>query len=363
MFMRKSIQLLLICSLLGMVLSSCSPVASSGTVRKKYKQDINRVQWSPDGQFLVFEYSNNIDPGHSYAKEQTYAYQYKFNTKNINLINSYGYACFYTSSKPTISYLRSQTNPYTLYESDLEGNEKVVSLQKPIEYPQGLKYMDPAQIILFENVGPKNRLLKLNRSTQEITPIEPDESVQKFIQEEKISDYEIKHVFERNGILRLVLQASHKVEGLPANEHPPVTYATALLQESKITQIEKLYHLEKPFGVDVFFWGLSPDNKLIFGTVKNLPPLEYFEYDYEKHQRNPRPDLNKINDHLKDGRILKPEAFSPDFTKLVYILARSEDRDKNPIRDFILLDLKTGKEETLFNINTTFPKGDFTWSY
>ena len=345
-------------------LSSCGPVGT-GTSRKIYRQDIRRIQWSLDEKFLVFEYSNNkeAEPNHSFAKEQNYAYNYMFNSKSVNLINNYGYACFYNSFNPMISYLRTQTNPYVLYESDLDGNEKIVSLQTPIQYGQGLKYMDSAQILLFEDVSTKNKLLKLNRSTQEITPIDPDESVQKFIQDEKIAGYQIEHIFEKNGVLRLVLQVTHKVEGLPANEHPPLTYATALLQDNKITQIKKLDYLEKPFGVQMFFWGISPDNKLIFGKVKSTPPMEYFEYDYSKHQRNARPDLNKINAYLKDGRVLRPEAFSPDFTKLVYIRAYSEDSKENRIRDLMLLDLTTGKEESLFTINTTLPQGDFIWSY
>ena len=113
----------------------------------------------------------------------------------------------------------------------------------------------------------------------------------------------------------------------------------------------------------MFFWGISSENKLIFGKAEHLPPLEYFEYEYAKHQRNSRPDLNKINDYLKDGRVLTPAAFSPDFTKLVYLLAHSEDGEKNPIRDLMLIDLTTGKEESLFTVNTTLPQGDFTWSY
>ncbi|MGE3728873.1 MAG: hypothetical protein AB7I41_25220 [Candidatus Sericytochromatia bacterium] len=348
-------------------LMGCSPVAGmGGTLRKKYRQEINRVQWSPDNKFLVFEYSNNkeAEPNHTYAKEQNYTYTFDFQSKKTFQRHIEGSCSLYFDNKTQsilIPFPKSVSkNDYQLFELTYEGNE--TKIKTPYFFGCG-KLINSQFIYFWEDVQKQNKILKFNRATQEITPIEPDESVQKFIQDEKIADYEIEHVFERNGVLRLVLLARHQSEGLPANQRPPVTYATALLQDHQMTQIEKLFYLEKPFGVDMFFWGISPENKLIFGKAENLPPLEYFEYDYAKHQRNSRPDLNKINTYLKDGRVLMPEAFSPDFTKLVHILAHSEDSEENPIRDLKLIDLTTGKEESLFTINTTLPQGEFTWSY
>ncbi|MBT9547994.1 MAG: hypothetical protein IV090_21570 [Candidatus Sericytochromatia bacterium] len=366
--MKKSVmKQLMVLSLAGMILglSSCQTIGI-GTSRKKYRQEISRVQWSPDNKFLVFEYRNNknSEPNDSYANQQSYTYTFDFISKQPFQRHTEGSCNLYFDNETQsimIPYPKSiSKNKYQLFEMTYEGNEK--ELKTP--YFGGCGKLINSQLIYFwENVNKKNKLLKLNRSTQEITPIEPDESVQKFIQAEKIADYEIEHVFEKNGVLRLVLQATHQAEGLPTNQRPPVTYATALLQDHQITQIEKLFYLEKPFGVQMFFWGISPDNKLIFGKAEHLPPLEYFEYDYAKHQRNSRPDLNKINDYHVDGRVLTPEAFSPDFTQLVYLLAHSEDSEKNPIRDLMLIDLSTGKEESLFTVNTTLPQGDFTWSY
>ncbi len=362
---KKLLTLLLVGQMLW--LSGCIPTElGTGTLRKKYRQEINRVQWSPDNKFLVFEYRNNkeAEPNHTYAKEQNYTYTFDFQSKRTFQKHIEGSCNLYFDNK-TQSILMPfpksvSKNEYQLFELTDEGNEtKIIT---PYFFGCG-KLINSQFIYFWEDVQKQNKILKFNRATQEIKPIEPDESVQKFIQDEKIATYEIEHVFERNGVLRLVLQAKHQVEGLPTNQRPPVTYATALLQDHQMTQIEKLFYLEKPFGVQMFFWGISPENKLIFGKAEHLPPLEYFEYDYAKHQRNARADLNKINDYLKDGRVLTPEAFSPDFTKLVYLLAHSEDSEENPIRDLMLIDLSTGKEESLFTVNTTLPQGDFTWSY
>lgn len=339
-------------------LSSCQTIGI-GTSRKKYSQEISRLKWSPDGEKLLFNYSNYFQPDKTIdnRKVNSFIYYFDFISKKNIEINKNRLCGTYTDQDLKIVYKKANEE---IFESNLNGKETRIVTPHTFKCPL---FTNQNISIVIDQQTQENKVVLFDRKTGISTEIKPDESVQKFIQAEKIADYEIEHVFERNGVLRLVLLATHQAEGLPTNQRPPVTYATALLQDNQMTQIEKLFYLEKPFGVQMFFWGISPDNKLIFGKAEHLPPLEYFEYDYAKHQRNSRPDLNKINDYHVDGRVLTPEAFSPDFTKLVYLLAHSEDSEKNPIRDLMLIDLSTGKEESLFTINTTLPQGDFTWSY
>lgn len=356
--MKKSLlNELLTLSLAGLVLglSGCGPTGPRDY--KQYLQEVNQIQWSPDGKFLIFGYRNYDNTLAISIKEKVFTYTFDFDSKKIKKINDFGYAFFYPSESYMISYSLTTNSPYTLIESDLKGNEKVVKTKDPISYPSWIKYMDSKIIFLFKDINKQNKLIRLNRSNQEKIAIEPDESVQKFIQDENIPEYKIEQIFEKNGILRLIISGS--VGYTPENPHPPKTYATALLQDNKITQIEKLISLEKPFGIRMVFWGISPDNKLIFGKETGSPPLEYFEYDYVKHQRNPRPDLDKINTYLTDGRVLDPDAFSPDFSQFVTVQGIAEDAERNTIHELALYDVATGKRKTLFNIYNTLPKGDY----
>jgi hypothetical protein len=72
-------------------LSSCQTIGT-GTSRKKYRQEINRVQWFPDEKRLVLDYiygkkiNNDIYGDHL-------LYTFDFSEKNINLISESQYFC------------------------------------------------------------------------------------------------------------------------------------------------------------------------------------------------------------------------------------------------------------------------------
>ncbi|MBT9544370.1 MAG: hypothetical protein IV090_03195 [Candidatus Sericytochromatia bacterium] len=352
--MKKSLlKELLTLSLAGLVLglSGCGPTGPRDY--KQYLQEVNQIQWSPDGKFLVLDYmygkkiNNNIYGDHL-------LYTFDFSLNKIKLISESQYYCGLFSDKQyVLSTKNVKDSELFFYLFNTTGSNEKIDTPNP-SCPM---YLNEQFFILFKDINKQNKLIRLNRSNQEKIAIEPDESVQKFIQDENIPEYKIEQIFERNGVLRLILSGS--VGYTPEKPHPPKTYATALLQDNKITQIEKLISLEKPFGIRMVFWGISPDNKLIFGKETGSPPLEYFEYDYVKHQRNPRPDLDKINAYLTDGRILDPDAFSPDFSQFVTVQGIAEDAERNTIHELALYDVATGKRKTLFNIYNTLPKGDY----
>ena len=331
---------------------------------KKYLQEIETVIWSPDGSMLIFKYINYRDKqgDGSFAENKYSAYSFDLISKKINKINNFGLGCcLYENETLHFAYVKQENNGshYFIYESDLNGIEKKIAT--PINFNFTLGLVEKEFVINYETISNKKNLIKLNRKDQSITTITLDKTAQDFLIKENIQEYEIKHLYKKNKQIRVVIEGKNKLKEADIDAPSLVTYASGLIENNQITQIEKIDQINAD-KEEIHFFGLQSENQLVYAkNPRNQPPLTYYEYNFSTHGRSIRSEMNKINQLINDGRYIVPLAFSPNFKEMVYIVAINTDQERNPIRDFIHFNLSTGEKKSLFNIYETLPKGDFKY--
>ena len=333
---------------------------------KKYLQDIEKVVWLPDGDKILFDYKNQINSTTIDLRPliKTYTYLFDIKSKKISLINNEGFCGVYQSNQKTkITYPKDLGNTkYQIFER--YENEDEQAVQTPYFFGCGLLINQDSIFFLEDTLDayPK-KIAILDRSTQTIRSIQVSKEVEEFIQRNDIPDYSIKLIYKINEKVRILIEGrnANKIKEVDINSPYLITYASGLIENNQITQIEKIDQIN-PDKEEIHFFGMQSENQLIYAkNPRNQPPLTYYEYNFATHGRSIRSEMHKINQLINDGRYIVPLAFSPNFKEMVYIVAINTDQERNPIRDFIHFNLSTGEKKLLFNIYETLPKGDFKY--
>jgi hypothetical protein len=333
---------------------------------KKYLQDVERVVWLPDGDKILFDYKNQKNSNTNDLRPliKTYTYLFDIKSKKLSLVNHEGFCGIYQSNQKTkMTYPKDLGNTkYHIFER--YENEDEQEVKTPYFFGCGL-FINQDSIFFLEDTlhaYPK-KISILDRSKQTIYSIQGSKELEEFIQGNDIPDYSIKSIYKINEKVRILIEGrnANKIQEADINSPSFVTYASALIENNQIIQIEKIDQIN-PEKEEIHFFGLQSENQLIYAkNPRNQPPLTYYEYNFSTHGSSIRSEMNKINQLVNDGRYIVPLAFSPNFKEMVYIVAINTDQERNPIQDFIHFNLSTGEKRSLFNIYETLPKGDFKY--